>query len=80
VPFLIPPTRSYTFLGVMILSCPDTLPAAVGAVAAALAQNRTDEELALLAAVFTQLGDSLALILVSRACAAPESPSEESTI
>ncbi len=50
------------------MSCPETLPAAIGAAAAALARELSDEELGLLAAVFTQLGDSLATILALRAC------------
>ena len=50
------------------MSCQDTLPAAVSAAAAAMAQEKSDEEVALLAAIFTQLGDSLAMIVVLRAC------------
>ena len=45
----------------------DTLPALIGALASALAQGRSDEELALLSALFSQLGDSLAMILALRA-------------
>lgn len=45
----------------------DALPAAVGALAAALAQGRTAEDIALLSAIFVQLGDSLALIAAARA-------------
>ena len=48
--------------------CTDSLPAAVGALSASIAQGCTDAELAILAAAFTQLGDSLALILATRAC------------
>lgn len=40
------------------MSCQDALPAAVSAAAAAMAQGKSDEEVALLAAIFTQLGDS----------------------
>lgn len=36
--------------------------------APAMAQGKSDEEVALLAAIFTQLGDSLAMIVVLRAC------------
>ena len=36
--------------------------------AAAMAQGKSDEEVALLAAIFTQLGDSLAMIVALRAC------------
>lgn len=50
------------------MSCQDTLPAAVSAAAAAMAQGKSDEEVALLTAIFTQLGDSLAMIVVLRAC------------
>ena len=50
------------------MSCQDALPAAVSAAAAAMAQGKSDAEFALLAAVFTQLGDSLAMILALRAC------------
>ena len=38
------------------MSCQDALPAAVSAAAAAMAQGKSDEEVALLAAIFTQLG------------------------
>lgn len=44
----------------------DISPAAVGALASSIAQNYTDTELAFLAALFTQLGDSIALILATR--------------
>ena len=50
------------------MPCPSSLPAAVGALAAAIAEGRGDQELALLAAIFTQLGDSLAVILAARDC------------
>ena len=49
------------------MSCQDALPAAVSAAAAAMAQGKSDE-VALLAAIFTQLGDSLAMIVALRAC------------
>ena len=42
----------------------------VSAVSCAIAKNATDDELSLLAAVFTQLGDSLATIAVSRSISA----------
>lgn len=48
------------------MPCQDTLPALVGALASALAQGRSDEELALLSALFSQLGDSFAMILALR--------------
>ena len=44
----------------------DISPAAVGALASSIAQNYTDTELTFLAALFTQLGDSIALILATR--------------
>ncbi len=50
------------------MSCQDALPAAVGAAAAAMAQGKSDAEVALLAAIFTQLGDSLAMIAALLAC------------
>lgn len=46
--------------------CPVSLAAAVTALAAALAEGKSDDELSLLAAVFTQLGDTLATIAVQR--------------
>jgi len=58
------------------MSCPDSLPAAVGALAAAAARGRSDGEIALLAAFFTQLGDSLSLILAARAAAETEAADE----
>lgn len=48
------------------MPCQDALPAAVSAAAAAMAQGKSDEEVALLAAIFTQLGDSLAMIVALR--------------
>ena len=50
------------------MSCQNALPAAVSAAAAAMAREMNDNELALLAAVFTQLGDSLTMLLALRAC------------
>lgn len=50
------------------MSCQDALPAAVSAAAAAMAQGKSDAEIALLAAIFTQLGDSLAMIVALHAC------------
>ncbi len=50
------------------MSCPESLPATVGALAAAITQGRSEEEIAVLAALFTQLGDSLAVILAAKAC------------
>lgn len=45
----------------------DSLPVAVGALASAMAQGMSADELALLSAFFSQLGDSLALIAAARA-------------
>lgn len=39
--------------------CPDSLAAAVTAIAAALAQGKSSKELSLLGAVLSQLGDTL---------------------
>lgn len=50
------------------MSCPEPLPATVGVLASTIADGLNDNEVALLAAQFTQLGDSLALILALRAC------------
>ena len=46
----------------------DGFPAVAGAAAAAVARGRNEKEIALLAAFFTQLGDSLALLLAAREC------------
>lgn len=43
-----------------------TLPAAIGAIASLLAEGLSDDDLDLLSAVFTQLGDSLATISILR--------------
>ncbi len=50
------------------MTCSDSLPAVAGAAAAAIAQGRNEKEIALLAAFFTQLGDSLELLLAARDC------------
>ena len=50
------------------MSCQDALPGAVRAAAAGPAPGKSDEGVALLAAIFTQLGDSLAMIVALRAC------------
>ena len=55
------------------MNCPDALPAAIGALAAVIAQGRSDEEVGLLSSMFVQLGDSLATILSARACTIKES-------
>ena len=46
------------------MSCQDALPAAVSAAAAAMAQGKSDEEVALLAAIFTP-PDALSQILLA---------------
>lgn len=46
----------------------DCLPATISALASIIAKDRSDEEIGLLAAMFVQLGDSLAAILAIRAC------------
>lgn len=46
---------------------PEAKPAAVGALAAAMAEGLSANELALLSAVFSQLGDSLAVIAAAQA-------------
>ena len=56
--------------------CPDTIPSVVGALSTAIARGRSDNEIALLAAVFTQLGDSLALILAAKDCPAKRTDSD----
>lgn len=50
------------------MSCPEPLPATVSVLASTISDGLNDNEVALLAAQFTQLGDSLALILALRAC------------
>ena len=46
--------------------CPQSLVASVTALAAIIEEGRSDDELALLAAVFTQLGDTLATLAAAR--------------
>lgn len=47
--------------------CPDPLPLAVTVLASSLAEGRSTEEISLLAAVLTQLGDTLATIAAQNA-------------
>lgn len=42
--------------------CPDQLAFAVTAIAAAVSENRTPDEIAILGLIFTQLGDTLSTI------------------
>lgn len=46
--------------------CPNQLISAITAAAALLAEGKTAQELALLAVVFTQLGDTLATIATQK--------------
>ena len=46
---------------------PEAIPAAVGALAAAIAEDLSANDLALLSAIFSQLGDSLAVIAAAQA-------------
>ena len=46
--------------------CPEGLAASVTAVAAALSQGRSADELGLLGALFTQLGDTLTTISLAK--------------
>ena len=48
------------------MSCSDGLPVVVGMLSTAIARGRSTDELTILAALFTQLGDSLALIAAAR--------------
>lgn len=47
--------------------CPTSLAAGVTVLAAAIAEGRSGDEVALLAAVFNQLGDTLATIAAQKA-------------
>ena len=62
------------------MQCPDAIPAAVGALSAVLAQGRSDDEISFLAALFTQLGDSLALLLASRTCVSDACPQQRKAL
>ena len=46
--------------------CPENIVASITAIAVALSKGRSQEEISLLAAVFTQLGDTLATIASAR--------------
>lgn len=50
--------------------CPNQLTATITAAAAVLAENRSAQEITLLAAVFTQLGDTLNTIAAQQAICA----------
>ena len=49
------------------IMCPNQLAATITALAAVLAEGRTTEEISLLAAILTQLGDTLATIAAQQA-------------
>lgn len=58
--------------------CPEGLAASVTAAAAAIAKGKSSDELNLLGAVFTQLGDTLATIATARDfCEAQNKPKGE---
>lgn len=46
--------------------CPNTLVASITAAAVAIADERSNEDIGILAAAFTQLGDTLATIVTQR--------------
>ena len=46
--------------------CPNTLAAGISAIAAAIAEGRNADEIALIGAALTQLGDTLATIAVQK--------------
>lgn len=52
--------------------CPNQTAAVVTALAAALAEGKSAEELGLLAAIFNQLGDTLATIAAQQAFCGPQ--------
>ena len=55
-----------------------SIPVAISAAAATIAQGLSAEEIGLLAAVFTQLGDTLATIAVLRAAETASSTKQKS--
>jgi cytochrome c553 len=55
----------------------DAIPTAVGALSAAIAENLSDDDIALLSAIFSQLGDSLAVILAARDCCSSQAKTVE---
>lgn len=58
--------------------CPQGFLYTVTALASAIAENHTDEEIALLSALFTQLGDTLSTIAAKNAiCTAKRQVKEE---
>ena len=63
-PFHFPPQSSYTDNGVIFLN-PCELVTLISSLACAISKTFRPEEISILAAVFTQLGDSLATILAA---------------
>ena len=58
------------------MTCPNTLVAAVTAAAIALSEGRSADELSLLGALFTQLGDTLTTISIQKSIAEPQCNNE----
>jgi hypothetical protein len=56
---------------------PCALNISISAIACALSEDKNDDEIALLSAFFTQLGDSLATIGAARICNSNENNIEE---
>ncbi|MGN0471089.1 MAG: DUF6774 domain-containing protein [Acutalibacteraceae bacterium] len=48
------------------MMCPNELVTSITALAVAIAEGKSEEEISLLAALFTQLGDTLATIAVQK--------------
>ena len=65
------------------MPCSDSFPVLVDAFASLVAQELTDDEIALLSSIFSQIGVSLALILTTRSlrsCDSSTQPSNARTI
>jgi len=58
-------------------NCPLGLTTAIGAAAAAISKNLTHDEIAFLAAVLVQLGDTLTTIAAQRTCKESDSDNDE---
>lgn len=54
------------YRGVILMMCPNELVTSITALAVAIAEEKSEEEISLLAALFTQLGDTLATIAVQK--------------
>lgn len=59
---------------------PCALNISISALACAIADGKNDEQINLLSAFFTQLGDSLATISIARSCNNNENNTEEETV